>query len=82
MEVYIVLIDYKGVLAFQPFSRGRFDKINALFSKRKVVNSAVLFKIKLTYDEQQIAKMMIIKEKFLAAAKYLMDIKNKRGEIS
>ena len=81
MEVYIVLIDSKGVLAFQPFTRERYEKLNAIYSKRKVASSALLFKIRLTYDESQITKLMLSKSKFLVAAKYLVDLKNKQGEV-
>ena len=77
IEVYIILIDAKGVLAFQKFTREKYAELGAV---KKDKENVLLFKIKLTYDQQQITKLMINKGKFRVAAKYLIDLRNKQGE--
>ena len=46
--VYIVMIDAKGVLAFQPFTRDRWEKLQTI----PKASDTMLFKIMLSPEEQ------------------------------
>ena len=81
-EVYIVLIDSKGVMLFQPFSLQRWAKAQAIYnSADKPEVSHVLFKIKLSETEANICKTTIKNNKFMATAGYLVQLKVNRGEV-
>ena len=80
MDVYIVMIDSKGILAFQPFTRERWDKLSGLFTKGATEKSHLLFKIKLNEIESNMVKAMINNKKYYVAANMLVNLRKIRGD--
>ena len=74
--VYIVMIDSKGVLAFQPFTRQRWEKLQ-IIPKAK---DTMLFKIMLTPEEQYAIKWMIRSQNYMAAGLELTALRLQRGD--
>lgn len=75
-DVYLVMIDSKGVAAFQPFTKDRLAYLESL-PKAK---DTMLFKIKLSREELYAIKWMLKTDKFMAAAYELTAIRVKRGD--
>jgi len=75
-DVYIAMIDSKGVAAFQPFTRDRWQYLESF----KKAEDTMLFKIRLTPEEQAIIKWMLRTRNHLAAALELTSIRIKRGD--
>ena len=78
--VYIVMIDSKGVLAFQTFTRERWFKLETLYNSVDHSNSVMLFKIKLSPEEQYAIKWMIRSQNYMAAALELTALRIQRGD--
>ena len=78
--VYIVMIDSKGVLAFQPFTRDRWLKLETLYNSVDHIDSVMLFKLKLSPEEQYAIKWMIRSKNYMAAALELTAIRIQRGD--
>ena len=79
-SVYIVMIDSKGVLAFQTFTRDRWLKLETIYNSSDHSDSAMLFKIVLTPEEQYAIKWMIRSKNHMAAAMELTAIRIQRGD--
>ena len=80
-SVYIVLIDSKGIAAFQPFSRKRWAKCLAIYNRAiNPEKSHLLFKIRLSKMESDKCKATINNNKFLATANYLLQLRISRGD--
>lgn len=79
--VYIVLIDSKGIMAFQPFNLDRWAKCRALYNlASNPEKSHLLFKIRLSKEESDICKITINNKKYMAVAKYLVQLRKSRGD--
>ena len=78
--VYIVMIDSKGVLAFQTFTRERWFKLETLYKARNNPEAVMLFKIKLSREEQYAIKWMIRSKNYMAAALELTALRIDRGD--
>jgi len=78
--VYIVMIDSKGVLAFQPFTRDRWEILNNIYNQRKNEDSNMLFKIMLSPEEQYAIKWMIRSQNYMAAGLELTALRLQRGD--
>ena len=78
-EVYAVLIDSKGVAAFQPFTRQRWEKLQTIFSNYSK-KSAMLFKIKLEQKEADELKWLIKHDQFMYAGSILTGLRIERGD--
>ena len=79
--VYIVLIDSKGILAFQPFSLKRWAKCKAIYnSATNPEKSHLLFKIRLSEMESVMCKATINNKKYRATANYLVQLRINRGD--
>ena len=78
--VYIVMIDSKGVLAFQPFTRDRWEILNNIYNQRKNEDSNMLFKLMLSPEEQYAIKWMIRSQNYMAAALELTALRLQRGD--
>jgi cytochrome c oxidase subunit IV len=78
--VYIVMIDSKGVLAFQPFTRQRWEVLEALYKKINNPDAVMLFKIMLSPEEQYAIKWMIRSKNYMAAALELTALRIDRGD--
>ena len=78
--VYIVMIDSKGVLAFQTFTRERWFKLETLYKARNNPEAVMLFKIKLSREEQYAIKWMIRSQNYMAAALELTALRIQRGD--
>ena len=78
--VYIVMIDSKGVLAFQTFTRERWFKLETLYKARNNPEAVMLFKIKLSREEQYAIKWMIRSKNYMAAALELTALRIQRGD--
>ena len=79
-SVYIVMIDSKGVLAFQTFTRERWLKLETLYKARNNPEAVMLFKIKLSREEQYAIKWMIRSKNYMAAALELTALRIDRGD--
>ena len=80
-EVYIVLIDSKGILAFQSFTLDRWAKCQKIYNSAKnPKNSHLFFKIKLAETESQLCKAIIKNHTFMAAAGYICKLRASRGD--
>ena len=78
--VYIVMIDSKGVLAFQPFTRDRWLKLDTLYNSVDHSDSVMLFKLMLSPEEQYAIKWMIRSQNYMAAALELTALRLQRGD--
>jgi len=78
--VYIVMIDSKGVLAFQPFTRDRWEILNNIYNQRKNEDSNMLFKLMLSPEEQYAIKWMIRSQNYMAAGLELTALRLQRGD--
>ena len=78
--VYIVMIDSKGVLAFQPFTRDRWFKLETLYNSVDHSDSVMLFKIMLSPEEQYAIKWMIRSQNYMAAGLELTALRLQRGD--
>lgn len=80
--VYIVLIDSKGIMAFQPFTLDRWAKCQAIYNRATdPKKSHLLFKIRLSNEEGNLCKAMIKSNKFMVVADYLVRLGINRGEV-
>ena len=75
------MIDASGVLAFQLFTRARWEELSAIYNSRTVTNSHMLFKIALSDIESNTVKAMINNKKYMIAAKTLTNLRMKRGNV-
>jgi hypothetical protein len=77
LNVFLVMTDPKGIYAFQPFTRERWDKAKAIADLHK---NKELFKMIFTDQEEHFIKWMINQKKFMAAAYYITRIRLQRGD--
>ena len=68
-EVYIVLIDSRGIQSFQLFNLDRWANCQAIYDRAtNPKKSHVLFKIRLPESESQTIKVMINSKTYMHAA--------------
>ena len=79
--VYVVLIDSKGIMAFQPFTLDRWAKCQSIYNMASdPKKSHLLFKIRLSKMESDMCKVSINNNKLMAVANYLVQLRMNRGE--
>lgn len=79
MRVFIAIIDSKGALAFQEFTRDRWERLSAFYNTLDTKN-VMMFKIALTGEEMYAIKWMIKLKRHMAAAMELTAIRCQRGD--